>query len=298
MANKLNRVYSLKVRGGDGTLITITNPITVEFSITRQNLASLNQATFTIYNLNERTRLQIYKDPFDPSNVRPIEFYAGYNYDNKPFIARCFAGEIREAYSFRDGVNYKTVLSCWDGGKAAAVGFGSSTFAAGTPFSSMIRSMVQTMPNILGSIISPQFDNQVNARPTTFFGNQLEQLNQVTGNNFYIDNQQGYALKNDDAIEGEINLIDEQLGLINTPRRNQTLVTLSMIFEPRLIPSQVVKLQSSAEPIYNGIYKLTGIEHNGIISETVAGELTTNVTLLNTNIKNLVKSAIFNYLGA
>jgi len=293
---KFNRQFLLRVTTSTQEIVEITNPLTCEFDVSRKNLASLNTATFTIYNLNELTRQKIFKDIFDLDLVRKVEFWAGYAYDKQTFLARCFAGEIKQAYSFRDGPDYKTVIDCWDAGKAAALGFSNQTMPAGTSIKDMVAKLIETMPNIIGATVSDQFDKK-SARSTVLFGNQFDILSQITGGKFYVDSQQGFALKDDDAIAGDINLIDDKLGLLGTPRRSQSAVEVTMLFEPRFVVSQYCELQSTIEPIYNGVYKLTGIEHIGVISDAVSGECKTTVTLFNTNIKNVIKNNIINYLN-
>lgn len=295
MAFKFNRVYSLRLVTSTNEQINISNPTTCELSISRKNLASLNTANFVIYNLNQTTRNKIFKDIFDLQQVRPIEFWAGYEYDKNTFVSRCFAGEIKQAYSIRDGCDYKTIIECWDGGKAASTGILGLTMPAGTSIKNQIVRLAQSMPNIIGAVVSDQFKG-TSTRGTTFFGNQLDALSQLTEGCTYIDNQQLYCLKQDDVLQGELETIDSSLGLLDTPQRSQTLVELSMLFEPRLFPSQKVTVVSDVEAIYNGTYKLTGIDHTGIISDAVNGELKTKVTLLNVDIKNVIRQNIINYL--
>jgi len=292
---KFNRIYNLKLTTSTNEIVEIKNPITCELTISRKNLASLNTANFVIYNLNQTTRNKIYKDIFDLQIVKPIEFWAGYKYDKTTFLSRCFAGEIKQAYSVRDGCDYKTFIECWDGGKAASMGILGLTMPSGTSIKTQIIRLAQSMPNIIGAVVSDQFKG-TSARGTTFLGNQLDALSQLTEGCTYIDNQTVYCLKQDDVLQGEVETIDKSFGLLDTPQRSQTLVELSMLFEPRLFPSQKVTVISDVEAIYNGTYKLTGIDHTGIISDAVNGELKTKVTLLNVDIRNVIRQNIINYL--
>ena len=52
-----------------------------------------------------------------------------------------------------------------------------------------------------------------------------------------------------------------------------------MIFEPRLQIGQFIDIQSKTETIYNGTYKVIGIEHSGTISDSQSGTCKTKVSL-------------------
>ena len=52
-----------------------------------------------------------------------------------------------------------------------------------------------------------------------------------------------------------------------------------MIFEPRLQIGQFVRIKSQTETFYNGVYKVVGIEHSGIISDAQSGQCKTKVSL-------------------
>ena len=52
-----------------------------------------------------------------------------------------------------------------------------------------------------------------------------------------------------------------------------------MIFEPRLQIGQFVEIESKTETIYNGTYKVVGIEHTGMISDAQSGQCKTKVRL-------------------
>lgn len=297
MASKFLRQYLLSVTSAQGEEINITDPITVEFEITRQNLASLNTATFTVYNLAERTRMAIFHDLYDISTYLPVIFYAGY-YTQTPkldsFLAQCFKGHIKQAYSVREGSNYKTVIECWDGGTALNSSFTSQTVPAGQPIRSMLNNLVGSMANIAGAVIGDNFQ-EISQRATTFFGAPVDLANKLTGGNFYIDNQTAFAMKRDEAIEGTLNVIDNRIGILESPRRTGTQIEVTTTFEPRYVPSQQVLLNSTVTPIYNGQYKITGITHQGIISEAVNGDLRTNLILLGTTISDIIKNNISDY---
>src|SRR5205807_9361612 len=65
---------------------------------------SANICSIRIYNLNENTRKNIYKDQFDFDLIKGIKLKAGYD-KNVPVI---FDGNITQAWSIREGNNFIT----------------------------------------------------------------------------------------------------------------------------------------------------------------------------------------------
>lgn len=283
-ATKLNRVYELKVEGADGTIFTFKNPLTVEFEVNRANLSQINEAKFTIMNLNEQVRNVIHKDQFDGVTTRRVEFWAGYNYEFDGFSARCFFGEIRLAYSVRSGNTFRTYVECWDGGKAASVGYINQTFDPNLNQAQIITSIAKNskaLPNIDGVVVSDSFAQNKNVRAQTYVGPTVTVLSQITAGKFYIDNQTAYVLNLDEVVQGAIEEINDGMVILDTPAKTGSYYTVSMLFEPRITISQNILLNSTAYPMFNGNYKVVGITHQGVISESVNGPIRTTVQLYN-----------------
>jgi hypothetical protein len=161
---------------------------------------------------------------------------------------------------------------------------------------SILQNLASNMLNIAGAVISDKF-SAITERASTLFGSPFDIASKLTGNNFYVDNQIAYALKIDDALVGSLNVIDNTIGILDTPKRTGTLVEVTTMFEPRYAVSQEVLLKSSSQPILNGQYKLTGMTHSGIISDSVSGDCKTQLILTNLEITNLIKQNISNYLN-
>ena len=86
-----------------------------------------------------------------------------------------------------------------------------------------------------------------------------------------------------EIIVGEIPVISSATGLLGSPRRGNATLEFDMIFEPRLTIYQLVRLDSTTQPLYNRNWKVMGIEHQGTISPRISGDALTKVTLLFTN---------------
>ena len=282
MADKFGRIYDLKVETSTHEVITISDPFTLEFTITRNNMAHANTASFVIYNLSETTRKKIFKDQFDMMTHRYIQLYAGYQDQSNVLvrtIPQCFNGEVRWAYSYRRAQEFRTEIDCYDGGTSLSNGHVSLTLPAGLTQDKIIAMLMAALPNIKGMTIGTKFLEQAK-RGISLFGNPAELLKQITNDKFYIDNGKAFAIDNDEAIRGEILVIDSSMGLLGTPKRSEAFLELQMIFEPRITVGQLVKLVSSTGANFNAIYKVTGVSHRGTISGAVCGEATTTVSLL------------------
>jgi hypothetical protein len=300
MSNKWNRTYKLLVETKDseadifdltfGSNVVITYPLTIEFNVSRHNLSSPNTATFTIYNLAEKTRKLIYKDPFnqDLEDRRAIQFIAGYNDGTKPILAMLFNGEVKSAYSERQGPNMKTEIECYCGVSAMRDGFVNNTLIAGLSYSSIMETLCNSLPTIQGSKISET--SKQSKRKTVLYGNPAEITKEYTNNKFYIDEQKAYVLSQGDSVSPIIKEINSDSIIINTPRRSEYFVNLTILFEPRLVVGQYIKLNSSTEQNFNGDYQITGLSHTGTISGSVGGDCTTSISMINKNIsQNLIQ---------
>lgn len=133
--NKFGRIYSLSVEVAGGQKVAIELPYTVEFEVRRENLSSSQDATITVYNLGERLRDLIYKDQYNTTEFRAVQLRAGYEDLGAPLI---FNGTIRQAYSYREGVDFKTVIDAYDGAYMMANSYTTQTFGSGVTYAQIM----------------------------------------------------------------------------------------------------------------------------------------------------------------
>lgn len=274
---KFGRNYELKVETLSGSTLTIGLPFTCEFDITRNTLSSANVCQVRLYNLSELNRNQIYFNAFNQSKFRSIILKAGYG----DTLTTVFTGNISQAWSVREGVNFITQIECYDGGFAFVNGNVDIAFPAGTPLTTVIATLMAQLPNIsIGAI--GNFTGVLN-RGNTYSGNPAQLLFELTGGAFFVDNGKAYALQSDEFVpqlgaaaqSQPIVVVNDQTGLLNTPVLEQTIVRFEMLFEPSLNIGRLVSLQSTTNKNLNGIYKITSVKHRGIISSVVSGNLIT-----------------------
>ncbi len=97
-----------------------------------------------------------------------------------------------------------------------------------------------------------------------------------------IDNLDAFVYHDDDFAPGGYDkVISIDTGLLSTPIIEENMIKLKMMFEPRIIMLQAIKLSSI---IYRGLFdnkkfKVVGIAHMGMLSGAVSAHCTTELTL-------------------
>ena len=280
---------------GAGQLLTIPDGLTIEFTVTRQSLASTQTAEFKIYGLGPINRDKVYKDQFDWTQYRTVQFEAGY-----PGIsAQIFKGTIFWAYSEKQKEEVVTTISAFDGGWPMLNGWSNLPANSGGLNSQSAKAVIEqlgnTLPNILGPPVVGDFPAK-NMRGEVISGNTWGLIKQKSGGNCAISDGIVYALNPQEVLIGKeivqlsslngatpdprIPLINSDTGLLGAPRRSGTMVEWDMIFEPRLQLFQAVYIQSDFNKLFNGAYKVMGFRHHGIISKTVNGDCLTTARFL------------------
>lgn len=310
--SKFGRNYNLKIQLDDTIIdpvnltslpvhsatnyIEIKPPFTLVFDITRQTWSSQNAAHIEVYNLSEAHRNQIRFDNINFGGYRQMKLNAGYG-SNTPLV---FFGTITSAFSVREGSNFVTSLESFDGGYT----YVNSTLdnmppiQAGTPVETVLRNVVAQMPGISFGAIGHSFDGRVVGagdlgRANSFSGSAVELARFYSKGQFFIDNAKAYFLATNEVVVGQLQEINVDTGLLNTPTRQLTCISLDMLFTPQISCGQIINLNSQTDANFNGPYKVVGVKHRGMISPTVCGEAVTTVDLdnskntLNNNQKNL-----------
>ena len=269
----LGRIYELTVVNPVGDVKTITQPITVEFSVIRNTLATTNSIELTVTNLGDGSRNWLFKDRYDTTTYWQMEFKAGYQGKNMYTI---FLGNIMEAFSVKDGTEWKTKISGYDGLFGIQNGFMSGSLAAGTPVKDLASAMTSSLPNVKRGLLGAPTLGQT-GRAVSFFGATRDLLEEYFPGKYFIDNEK-LNIVSDNEIDDStvINLNSDQL--LATPERRDTFLVTKSMFIPQVRLFIIVNLASNY-PIYNGQYQVIGLEHSGIISESVNGELTTTLML-------------------
>lgn len=271
---KFGRKYRLTVQAEEGGKdIIIEPPFTMKFNVQRNSFATINSATIQVLNLSLETRNKIFKDRFDNLTYRQCTLEAGYDE-----LATIFKGNIYVANSERQGVDVITTITARDGFHDVLNTNTFKTYAAGTTVGDVVQDLIGQFPNLTEGkigVIDGDFKRGVAINGSTF-----DALNTYTNNQVFIDNEQVFALANNEVLEGDILVLNSATGLLQTPRRDDAFLQVTSLFEPRVTIGQYIEIQSDIMPIYDGQYKVIGVQHQGTISEAIGGDCSSTFNLL------------------
>ena len=297
---------------GDQELI-IRPFFTINFTIDRGIYASVNKMTMDIYNLSKETREKIYYDGILHAAVeKKIVLYAGYsNADfsrfNEPVLTTknvrssingvplVFYGRFTRAYSYRDGSNFITHIEAFDLPQKNEVKI-NTEFDAGTTQDEVLSFLANKLDlNESNICIDPDFKFRLGRKKTfnnmtsweavqTLVNSVNDQIKRNEGDNaplfrLYYDYPNLAILRDDHYFENEYVYISAETGLLSTPIRESSKITFKTLFEPTFRAGGYVKLNSrTTQTGINGILKIVGFKHTGVISPVVSGTLTTDFT--------------------
>ena len=275
--NKFQRNYKLvyTTPGDDNNTpveIIINYPIMVQFDINRNTFSQANTANFQLYNLEPSTREQMFQDKYRIDRNCFVKFYAGYG-DNMPLI---FSGKVLECYSSKSNTNVITRISALDNDIIQS--YSSHTFEAGTPKKDVLKTLVSDMPNVqLGAVgtLEGSLQNRYIVEDRTFVA-----INKLTGNHAFVDLDKLNVLQENETL-GDINIykLTSDTGLLGTPERRDAQVVANAVFSSEIIVGQLLEIESSTAPVFNGQFKVVGLQHSGVISGATCGEVRTTLNL-------------------
>lgn len=278
--------------------LTIPDGLQIDFEINRAIQSETQQARFTVRNLSEATRDLIYKDYYDYTQLRAIQFYAGYG----KFTPLIFNGQILQAYSWHESgaTEATTEIVAFDGGFQRTNGFISGwgvpqqCVPAGTSIQTVLQYLANKLPSGSGNPIIGSFPSQ-SMSPEALMGSTWDLIQQKSGNQGTIDNNQVKIMNVGDVLaDVPVPLIDSTTGLLGSPRRSGATVVFEMLFEPRFTLYQPVTVKSSFNKQFNGSYRVNGFKHRGSIARSVATRNTTTASFYyGTGVFNPVAGAVF-----
>ena len=277
--NKFMRQYKLEITTETGEVVTITNPLTVDFNITVKNFATSAQADFKVYNLSQSSRDIIFRDwsqTYLPNPViMPIKFYSGY-VDSAPLV---FTGEVKVAKSYRQSgqTNFITGITAFEYGDAEVNGHSSFTMPAGTTKRNAILRLINDLQGVSLGFVSDFPETY--QRAVTFMGNTADKLRELTGGLFFVHHGKAFVIKQGDFIAGDLVTLDSFTGLLGVPELDRDVVTAEVLFEPRLICGQKIALKTEDYQRLNDDYIVVGFNHSGTISDAVSGKIKTTVRM-------------------
>lgn len=256
--------------------IVIEPPFTIDFNIHRSINATVNSMVLKIYNLSKTHQSDIFQDRFNPSR-KQIRVEMGYLSTG---LSTVFVGDIFEANSAREGTDIITTIDARDGYFDTIKTIVNVTMKKDQTLQEIIIYLAQQFPNTKIGNITDSVGTTPYPREFVLEGNVYKQIEDLVGANPTI--QQFIDLEvinivgiNEVVINPNFQLLDASTGLIQTPRRDQSFLTVRTLLEPRIIINQNVTVKSEILTQYNGNYKVLGITHRGIISGSVESRVET-----------------------
>ena len=282
---KLQRTYKMTVQGANDPktklvqYFSIEYPLSLMVDISRNTFSSCQTGRFRIFNLPKNVRDSIYKDKTHPEIYRKLTLNAGYQ--SEKTLPEIFKGNVINCFSYRQKTDWITEIECFSGIYAMAYSDISFEHKKAFNIKRTIESMVAKMQNVyLGKIGDISY--QVGERSVLFDGKTWEQIKKIVGENadVFIDNEVMYILKENEYINSPsgILVVSSETGLLGTPRRHDVRLDVEMIFEPRVVVGQLVEVRS-LEKQWNGLFKVIGLNHRGLISGAKDGGFKTGISL-------------------
>lgn len=235
----------------------------IEFEVKRSLTAKVaNSAEIKIYNLSQDTRkkLQGMRDVF-------VSLEAGYA-QGQSLIYR---GDLREAWSLKDGNDWITVLSSADSAKKRKKKRINKSFSAGTSVGAIIVACAKALQVGLGNSEKKAagaklWDGQSASFTTGYVasGDAVSQLDRVCrscGIEWSIQDGQLQLLDRGRALQEKGILLTAKSGLLDSPELGKgNVVRCRAAMIPGLYPGRRVEVQSRH---VNGVYRIETTHHKG-----------------------------------
>lgn len=242
------------------------------FEVKRTLQKEPNPCDLVIYNLSPHSRAEIEKKP------ATVTLLAGYDGVQRLL----FTGDLRHAFSEREGTEWVTYVKLGDGARSYAhARMDNKSYKPPIRVSQVLTDAANSM----GLDLPPEAEQSLELKQALSTGismhgptrDVLTRLLAPYGYGWSIQNGTLQILKDGDT-RGEAFLINGDTGLKNSPTRetgDKALQRLEVSFEvalyPELFPGCLVQLESQA---FNGTFKVLELSHAG---DTEGDEWTTSV---------------------
>ncbi|MEE0059282.1 MAG: hypothetical protein UE295_00485 [Acutalibacteraceae bacterium] len=256
-------------------------------NVSRSISTASSSAWVCIYGLDENKRNRLAKDRNDFQKCIRMSIFAGYDGN----ISCVYRGMVNECFSFRQGgdTEFKTVIDSADAVIDMLYGNTSIAFQQGTDPLTMINSVSSKLIGLQMGVSSPfvtfttpKRGFNVTDKPINILRNFGIVTNEFgeTESTMSIDlGVVNYLRQEYDVLkELGILIINDDYGLLSTPRRKNTLLTIRMLFEPAAMLNQLCILDSKLLGI-TGRFKIMSVSHNGTISGGRCGSMITDIDL-------------------
>lgn len=258
------RRYRLEI--GNGAQSIVIDSLAGSFNIEKTISEEPNVCKIEIYNLNANNRNQIANKIFNQVTLR-----AGYD---EPGLI--FAGQITQAYTSRNDLDFITHIECGDGQTDYAKARVYTTLKAGVKDSDVVNMCMKAMSSSKQGVIDLPRDKAL-PRCKVLSGDIKEYLKHVAKNNdanwHILDGNLNILPKNKVLNNSDGFVLSEQTGLIGSPEKTDEGLKITCLLNPKLNIGGLVRVKSILSE-YDGDYKITQLTHSGdFLNDTWQTEL-------------------------
>lgn len=251
---------------------TLIKDLRVQFSAKRSLTKDPNTCEITITNLSADSRKKI-----EQSKGKPLILMAGYEKTE----AVIFSGEVRLAFSAREGADWHTNIESGDGEHAYATKPFKGSFGPGTSARDVIKAAATTMlgaaqGNIDKALTALKNPSHVRGFSASGLASHvLDTLLKNQGLDYSIQNGQLQILAPGSPIDESAVLLSSTTGLIGSPEvstpekvastgassaKSKPKIKLKSYLQPQFRCGGVVELKTEG---FSGQYIVTHLEHQG-----------------------------------
>lgn len=248
----------------------------VQFSIERSLTKTPNTCDVQIYNLAERSRVELEQKPIE------VQLEAGYD----GAYRLMYVGDLRFSMSEIKGAEWETLLQLGDGDRSHVGARVNRSYREGVRIRTVLIDIASSMGyRVPKSVLAdPGLDQQFLTGVATYGAarDELERVLAPLGYTYSVQNKTLQILRDDDARETDPIEISEQTGMIGTPEfgspprngKKPPHVTVQMLLYPEIVPGDTVNLNSRHK---KGKFKVQRVKHNG---DTHGKDWTTHLEIL------------------
>lgn len=265
------------------------NNFSCKFTIERNYGAEINQSRIQIYNLSPNTRKILRKDKFKTNEFDKISFFAG----QEGNLSLLFEGNVREAESFDVGeVDIVTQITGLDGSFLVYNTFANHTINSNVSyeivFNKFFNDFTKKAKEFQEVFALEPLTNETmhflktttTKQPLTLFGNAWEEMSNFFGNGLFIDNGKLNFLPINFLPQKNVTVLKAQTGLKSVPKVSNTTLEAELMFSPKIKVGDMVEIQTAKDNFFNGKqFKIFGLKHSGMISQTTETLVNTTLSL-------------------
>ncbi|MDC9606872.1 phage protein [Xenorhabdus griffiniae] len=247
--------------------IEITN-LRVAFEISKTIGSEPNPATIQVWNLNPSHRNLITSKIYNR-----VSLAVGYEE-----LRVIYMGDIIEAITQRDGLDFIIQLTCGDGYEAYTGALVNKTLAAGATDTSILAEATRSMRVGNGVVDLPK--DRALPRGKVLTGNARDIMHKIARNNgadwSVQDGNMTVLPKSKVLADNEGFVLSQEAGMIGSPEKTDDGLSVSCLLNPVMRIGGLVRVQSII-PEYSGDYKVTALEHSG---DFMGDNWTTKITCI------------------